>query len=82
MPVDPVARCDLDHRSGDRRPGTSVSGRPAADSPETATLDGGLGGAGRFRAPGRDLAWDLSPDEQLNAANPTKVPNGTGRRRR
>jgi hypothetical protein len=53
-----------------------------APAKKAAALDGGLAGAGRSRAPGRGLARDLSPDEELDAANPTEVPNGTGRRRR
>jgi hypothetical protein len=77
-----LAGRDLDHRSQGGRPGTSASGRPAADSPETAALDGDLAGASRSRAPGHESRRDLPLDMELDAANPNEVPNGTGRRRR
>jgi hypothetical protein len=49
MLVDPVARCDLDRRSGDGRLRSSTSGRPAAGSPETAVRGGRIAGAARSR---------------------------------
>jgi hypothetical protein len=55
LPVDSVARIDLGRRIRIGRSGTPVSGRPAADSPETAALDGDLAGASRSRAPGHKL---------------------------
>jgi hypothetical protein len=62
MPVDSAARCDLDHTSGDGRPGTPVSGRPAADSPETAALDGDLVGASQSRTPVHETRRDWPLD--------------------
>jgi hypothetical protein len=44
--------------------------------------NGDLAGASRSRAPGHESRRDLPLDLELDAANPTEVPNGTGRRRR
>jgi hypothetical protein len=84
LPVDPAARRDLDHTSGHGRPGTPESGRPAADSLETAALDGDLAGASRSRTPVHETRRDLPLDVLLDAANPNKGSNKTdrGRRRR
>jgi hypothetical protein len=49
---------------------------------QAAAHDGDLAGADRSRAPRRGLAQDLSPDEELDAANSTKGSTKTDRRRR
>jgi hypothetical protein len=84
LPVDSAARSDLDHRIRIGRPGTPESGRPAADSPETAVLDGDLAGASRSRAPGHDLRRGKHRSEARATANSPRVARtaGTHRRRR
>jgi hypothetical protein len=83
LPIDPVARIDLGRRIRIGRPGTPASGRTAADSPETATLDGELAGASRSRAPGHDLQRGKHRGEVRATANTTRgVSQRFARRRR
>jgi hypothetical protein len=72
LPIDPVARIDLGRRIRIGRLGTPASRRPAADSPETAALDGELAGASRSRAPGHDLRRGKHLGEARATTNTTR----------
>jgi hypothetical protein len=82
LPVDPMARNDLDRRIRIRRLRLAAALQRRHRRRRTAASGGGIAGETRSRVFGHQKTWQLALDVQTDLANSKKGSTSTDRRRR